>query len=128
MGESPELGKLYTFHTDVREDSAWKGIRVVQAAGIFSVFSGKNTSIKKKEKKKPSVWPRDCGLEEQFQSAAFQDTSVPSWVMAFGVSAWKQDFGNPYPSLSEREKDTDRSPYIAIEWRIKEFPTGDTHG
>lgn len=29
---------------------------------------------------------------------------------------------------AEREKYADRSPYIAMEWEIKKFPIGDTHG
>jgi len=48
--------------------------------------------------------------------------------MTFVISVWKQDFGTPYTSIAERGKIADRSPSIAIEQRIKEFPTGDIHG
>lgn len=51
MGEGSELSKLYTFHVFVREDSTWRGIRIVQAVRVFSICSGKNMlNIKKKEK------------------------------------------------------------------------------
>lgn len=127
MGEGPELSKLCTFHMFVREDNTWKGIRIVQAARVFSICSGKNVLNIKKEKTSPvsdlgTVW---FGTAVPVCCLSGHQHSVLGLPLSFLFL--RRILEAPCPSLSERERDAgrekyaDRSLYIAMEWEIKEI-------